>query len=328
MERFENKTGGPESNLSEFTEKYGATITAEGKTKSVYQIQFISEGYEDKIVVTVQVLFHDTTGSDIVITNMATLPEGHMGEGFGGIVVKNILQWAHDHSLKEVRVSQVHSYNESFWISNGFTKAKEPNLSNDFIYQTNLSPSPEEVKKMWERLEEKSKKAEINNSRENDEWEADYLTRHPTLPKETSRERGSEVKKLDVLIDIFESTHSLEELNAIVEISSDLEILFTKDFDLSSEKNIENAIALYEQHNPGYVEIYKKKMADIKAIVLSPEEARKLKIRIAAKKDLTPIVEILRDLSESNKDYKRLKARCSILMKAVGSLNKKKINHD
>lgn len=190
----------------------------------------------------------------------------------------------------------------------------------------NMGPSPEEVEKIWKELEKKSQEVQ---DKEDAEWEADYLAIHPIVtPKETSRERGSEIKKLDVLIDVFESTHSIEELKAIVEISPDLALVFEYADDLATPERIEAAVKLYEKHNPMYAAFYKAKMAMVKAIVLSPEEARKLEIRIAAKKDLIPIVEILRDLSESNKDYKRLKTRCSILMKAVGSLNKNKINHD
>lgn len=325
MEKFENKKSGPEINLSELTEKYGATITAEGKVRGAYKIQFSFD--EGKATTTVRILFHDATGSDIVITNMTTMPEEQKGKGFGSEAIRNILNWAHDNNLKEIRASQVQSHNESFWIKNGFVKDKGPNQSSDFIYEVHLSPSPEEVEKIWKELEKKSQ------DKEDTEWEADYAARHPKLiiPAETSAEIESEIAKLEELATSFETAHSIEELNAIVDLSSDLALIFEYADDLDDPERIKAAIKVYEKHNPIYVPFYKAKMAMVKAIVLSPEDIKKFEIRRAAKNDLAPIAKILDRLQKepniSAEKLEKIEIQGRRPMKAVGSLVGGKISH-
>lgn len=110
----------------------GAVVTPDRYAHNAQIVQF---NFEQNTIVTIRLLFHDKTNSDVVITNMTTLPKEQKGKGFGSRAVQNILQWAQDNKLNEVRATQVESENESFWVENGFTKCKEPNPSNDFIYR-------------------------------------------------------------------------------------------------------------------------------------------------------------------------------------------------
>jgi predicted GNAT family N-acyltransferase len=95
--------------------------------------QIVQFNFEQNTVVTIRLLFHDQTNSDVVITNMTTLPEEQKGKGFGSRAIKEILRWAQDNKLTEVRATQVESANEKFWIKNGFVKDSKHNNSNDFI---------------------------------------------------------------------------------------------------------------------------------------------------------------------------------------------------
>lgn len=118
------------SKLLESLGKFGATITADKFESGAYIVQF---NFEEEIKTTLRILFHDTTGSDLVITNMTTLPDEAKGRGFGRNAIQNILQWTRINNFNEVRATQVQAESEEFWVKNGFIKDKEPNLSNDFI---------------------------------------------------------------------------------------------------------------------------------------------------------------------------------------------------
>lgn len=97
-----------------------------------YIVKFLFKA--DCILTTVRITLKDhQTDSDVVITNMTTLPEDRRGQGFGSKAITKILQWAADNHLREVRATQVAQYNESFWSKNGFTKDEEPNPCNDFV---------------------------------------------------------------------------------------------------------------------------------------------------------------------------------------------------
>lgn len=118
--------------LLRLLEKFGATFAADKYGNNAYIIQFNFE--EGKTKTTLRILFNDETGSDIVITNITTLPDEAKSKGFGSSSIQNILQWARTNNFNEVRATQIQTENEGFWIKNGFTKDGESNLSNDFIY--------------------------------------------------------------------------------------------------------------------------------------------------------------------------------------------------
>mgnify|MGYP001602237282 FL=1 len=87
---------------------------------NAYVIQF---GFEEGgIKTTIRILFQDETGSDVVITNMITLPYQQTGKGFGSKTVQRILQWSRDCHFNEVRATQVQRESEDFWIKSGFKK--------------------------------------------------------------------------------------------------------------------------------------------------------------------------------------------------------------
>lgn len=119
------------SELLELLKKSGAIISADSYTRDAYIIQFNFEEGNSKT--TLRILFNDRTGSDVVITNMTSLPETR--KGFGSNAIKILLEWARANNLNEVRATQVQSEIEEFWTKNGFTKDKEPNSCNDFIYR-------------------------------------------------------------------------------------------------------------------------------------------------------------------------------------------------
>jgi hypothetical protein len=175
----------------------------------------------------------------------------------------------------------------------------------------NLEPNPEEKTKQQEQ--------------EDAELLADYLARHsePIISPENQREAGSKIAELETMIASFESTHSLIELHAIVDLSPDLATLFKYADDFASPQRIADAIKTYEKYNPGYVEVYNKKIVAVKTIVLTSEDTEIYNKRISAKRDLIPIVAMLGTLKNEE-----LKAKCKHLMKAVGSIISDKVNHE
>jgi GNAT superfamily N-acetyltransferase len=109
----------------------GAVVSPDRHNRNA---QIVSFNFEQNTVVTIRLLFHDKTGSGVVITNMTALPEGQKGKGFGSRAVQSILEWARNNNLNEVRATQVEPENEKFWVKNGFIKDEKPNPSNDFVY--------------------------------------------------------------------------------------------------------------------------------------------------------------------------------------------------
>lgn len=168
--------------------------------------------------------------------------------------------------------------------------------------------------------EEKRRKQE----QEDAELLADYLSRHPEpVISTTTREAEIKIAELEKMISSFESKYSLTELHAIVDLSPDLATLFRYADDLASPQRIADTIKTYAKHNPGYVQVYNRKIATARAIVLTPEDAKKFEIRMAAKKDLALIIAILNTLNS-----KKLKIKCKRLMKAVGSVIDNKVSHE
>jgi len=141
-------------------------------------------------------------------------------------------------------------------------------------------------------------------------------------------EAGPEITEFKNMIASFESTHSLDELHSIIEISPELALLFKYADDLASPQKIEDAIACYKENNPPYVEVYKKKIAEARAITLIPEENRKFKIRMEAKKEIAPIVAKL-NIFKGNKRYEELRAEYMRLARAIGIIGRdNKIDHN
>lgn len=134
INRKEEGKKSPEEALG-LLQQGGAMITPEQYAHNAYVIQFDSKDGKSKT--TLRILFQDGTGSDVVITNMTTLPYEQAGKGFGSKAVQEILQWSRYCRFNEVRATQVQGESEDFWIKNGFTKEQEPNPCNDFVYKLN-----------------------------------------------------------------------------------------------------------------------------------------------------------------------------------------------
>lgn len=81
-------------------------------------------------------LFDHNSNSDLVITNMTTLPEERQRQGMGMAAVRKLRAWAYDCGMQTVRATQVQQQSEGFWKRIGFTRASEPNPCNDYVRLT------------------------------------------------------------------------------------------------------------------------------------------------------------------------------------------------
>ena len=90
----------------------------------------------DQVRVTVAFCLADwQTDSDVVITNMTTLPEVEQGKGYGSQVIDIIIDWATRNKFNEVRAVQVSNPKaQNFWEKNGFIYLPEPNPTGDCVY--------------------------------------------------------------------------------------------------------------------------------------------------------------------------------------------------
>lgn len=149
----------------------------------------------------------------------------------------------------------------------------------------NRSPSPEEQK----RQQEKEDAAQL----------ATHFVMHPEQlnPPIDLGEAGPEIAEFKNMITSFESTHSLENLHLIVELSPELNTLFAHDRDMSIVQ-IESALKN-----------------------LIPEDAKKYEIRRVARRDITPIATKLNTF-KGNKRYEALKVEYLRLSRAVGIIGK------
>ncbi|MCE9643542.1 MAG: GNAT family N-acetyltransferase [Candidatus Andersenbacteria bacterium] len=76
------------------------------------------------------------TDSDVVITNITTLPDLKRGYGFGSIAVQKLICWARENNLHEIRATQVGDRNsQRFWEKNGFIRCSDPNPCGDYVYR-------------------------------------------------------------------------------------------------------------------------------------------------------------------------------------------------
>jgi len=112
-------------------ENHGASIVAE-KTPGIYVLSFKL----DDAVTTIRISLEDLSGADLVITHMTTLPEEKINLGLGSSALQNLLSWARENNLADIRAVQVQNESESFWTKNGFAKCAEPNPTNDFTLKT------------------------------------------------------------------------------------------------------------------------------------------------------------------------------------------------
>lgn len=75
------------------------------------------------------------TDSDLVITNMTTVPDDKKSHGFGSRALASVLEWAHKNNLREVRATQVsNDRSGSFWEKSGFKK-EEVSQTGDWLLQ-------------------------------------------------------------------------------------------------------------------------------------------------------------------------------------------------
>lgn len=117
-------------------QNYGGTAEFDDESHDVslhYSVQF---AFPDDVVVTIGIILMDhQSDSDVVIETMTTLPQESRRKGFGSQAVSQLLRWAKDNQLKEVRATQVRKDNEKFWRDNGFISAPEDNPCNDLVWQ-------------------------------------------------------------------------------------------------------------------------------------------------------------------------------------------------
>jgi len=148
---------------------------------------------------------------------------------------------------------------------------------------------PEGINQNLDPEEQKRLKQEQEDAKES----ARFFEEHPepVISRENLREAGPEITEFEIKVALFESTHSLEKLHAIVEISSDLATLFGKADDLEDPKRIAGDMEYLRSHKPEYIPEYERVMAAARAIILGPEDQKKFEIRRSAKKDLIPIVQ-------------------------------------
>ena len=124
--------------LARDLERYGAIIALHN-TRDVSNIAYIARFHspDNLAVTTIRLAFMDyQTESDIVITNITTLPDTEYRKGHGSCAVQLVLQWAKHHALNEVRATQIDRGNTAvqlFWKKNGFVRCTEPNPCNDFV---------------------------------------------------------------------------------------------------------------------------------------------------------------------------------------------------
>lgn len=137
-----------------------------------------------------------------------------------------------------------------------------------------------------------------------------WMKDHPEVevPAEARRESGPEIVEFEQLVVSFESTHSLEKLHSIVDLTPELGALFKGDRDMSVEQR---ATAVSN---------------------LTSEDAEKYRTRTAARKDLEDICAMKVVLKEETniapEKYRELKAAYVRLTRAVGIINNNVVDHE
>ena len=181
-----------------------------------------------------------------------------------------------------------------------------------------FGPTPEDINRLQKEWQAK----------EDDEWVQAHFVIHPeqlTLPS-TLREAGPEIAELENMIVLFETTYSLEKLNAIVELSPELATLILYADDMSEEQIAKTV----KHYTPEKAEEYRIKIVNIDAAVLKLEDREKFKMRRAAQKDIAPIIAKLNTLKKetniSPEKYEEINKKCERLMRALGSVQKNKVD--
>lgn len=185
----------------------------------------------------------------------------------------------------------------------------------------NMGLSPEEKKRQQEK--------------EDEEFLADYFARHPevVIAPENRREAEPEIAEFKEMIATFEARHSLVELHNIVDLSPELNTVFefAKVLSLTPEERIASLV-LIALKEPEYAKKQMEKIAVAKAIVLTPEDKKMYEIRIAAKEDIilisTKLDVIEKETNISKDKHEELKAEYKRLSKAIGIINKNKVDHN
>lgn len=123
--------------LAKLLEQEGATVEPEITNlvgELPYIVQFASS--EHAAVTTLRIVLKDhQTDSDVVITNMTTLPPNKRRLGLGSEAIRRLLRWATNNHLNEVRGTQVSDTSESLLRKAGFEKCPIPNPCNDFVHR-------------------------------------------------------------------------------------------------------------------------------------------------------------------------------------------------
>jgi predicted GNAT family N-acyltransferase len=121
-----------ETALIDSLKKLGATIESDRiNVKGAYIIQF---PFENGFTF-MRILLNDPSGADLVISHINTQPNNERNKGFGALALQQVLSWARENMLSNIRTVQVQKPSENFWLKNGFVKDTDPNPTNDFVYR-------------------------------------------------------------------------------------------------------------------------------------------------------------------------------------------------
>jgi RimJ/RimL family protein N-acetyltransferase len=124
--------------LAATLEGYGASV-APVATRQVNSLPYVAMfEFPDRAITRVFFNLKDEQAkSDIVITNLTTLPESARGNGFASQAIQLVLAWAKEQRLNEVRATQVGNEDaRGFWTKNGFIRCPDPNPCGDYVYVT------------------------------------------------------------------------------------------------------------------------------------------------------------------------------------------------
>ncbi|MFA7252654.1 MAG: hypothetical protein WC027_02250 [Candidatus Paceibacterota bacterium] len=172
-----------------------------------------------------------------------------------------------------------------------------------------IEPSPEEL-----------------SEQEQAELLAMHKARHPEqfVEPESLREAGPEIAQFEAMVAAFEIAHPLAEMEAITDISPNLATVFRHAKELSSDVLVTMAVADFEKYNPSYVDTYKQKIAEARAIVLTSDEQKIFNTRESARRDISPIVALLKKIKDetniSAEKYEELWRRRNAFELAIGSI--------
>lgn len=91
--------------------------------------------FEDGVKTTIWFqMVEPPVNSDVVITYMGTDPVWAQRRGFGSRAVRELLAWAREHGLREIRATQAALKDtQLFWEKNGFAPCPEPNTTSDYV---------------------------------------------------------------------------------------------------------------------------------------------------------------------------------------------------